>query len=95
MTNTQPQLPTVTGEDVQLRTMLEAIASIIKDAVQFTREETKLALARTTCTYLRDIPMDLGTFCIRDRPDLNLFGMQRSNSYYKFECRAVMLRLRE
>lgn len=95
ISDAQPQLPTVTAEDVSISIMLESIAAFIKDAVQVSHQEVQLALQRTSCLNLRDIPMDLGTARIRDRPGLNLFGLGRADSYYEFECRPVMLKLRE
>ena len=79
----------MTAEDLSISTMLEYIAAFIKDAVQVSHQEVQLALQRTSCLNLRNIPMDLGTARIRDRPGLNLFGLGRADSFYEFECRPV------
>ena len=63
--------------------------------MQVSHQEVQLALHQTSCLNLRDIPMDLGTVRIRDRPELNLFGLGQADLCYEYECRPVMLRLRE
>ena len=84
VSNTLPQLPTVKGEDVSISTILESITTFVKDAVQVSHQEVQLALHRTSCLNLRDIPMDRGTVRIRDRPELNFFGLGRADSFYFF-----------
>ena len=81
ISDAQPQLPTMTAEDMSISIMLESIAAFIKDAVQVSHQEVQLALQRTSCLNLLDIPMDLGTTRIKDRPGLNLFGLGRADSF--------------